>query len=95
VVAFLFGLLHGLGFAGALAEIGVPADQIPLALLAFNLGVEAGQLVIVVTLAALAAGLRRRFAPPAWLRAGPAYAMGALATAWTIERVLAFWKLPT
>jgi hypothetical protein len=44
VMAFAFGLLHGLGFAGALAEIGLPDGEIPLALLSFNLGIEAGQL---------------------------------------------------
>jgi len=92
VVAFLFGLLHGLAFAGALAKIGVPSDQIPLALVAFNIGVEAGQLTIVVALAAGAAALRRRVSPSPWLRSAPAYAMGALAVAWTIERVLQFWK---
>ena len=47
-MAFGFGLLHGLGFAGALTEIGLPAGDIPLALFAFNIGVEAGQLLIVL-----------------------------------------------
>lgn len=89
-VAFLFGLLHGLGFAGALAETGVPADQIPLALLAFNLGVEAGQLAIVVALALLAAVLRPLLGPRPALRWIPPYAMGTVAVAWTIERVLRF-----
>ena len=47
LVAFAFGLLHGLGFAGALAEIGLPANAIPLALLFFNIGVEIGQLLFI------------------------------------------------
>ncbi|NIP18451.1 MAG: HupE/UreJ family protein, partial [Xanthomonadales bacterium] len=47
LVAFIFGLLHGLGFAGALTEIGLPPQAVPLALLFFNLGVEAGQLLFI------------------------------------------------
>jgi len=91
LVAFVFGLLHGFGFAGALAETGVPADQIPLALLAFNLGVEVGQLGIVGALVALAAlaprGLRSSRGRPRL----PAYGLGAVASAWMIERILRFW----
>ena len=87
-VAFTFGLLHGFGFAAALAEIGLPEGEIPRALLAFNLGVEAGQLVIVAAaLAALALLTRLRLAAPA--RLGGAYAIGAVASAWLIERTLA------
>ena len=64
LVAFGFGLLHGFGFAGALAQVGLPPTDIPLSLLAFNLGVEAGQLsfiaaVLAVLYAALAAGASR------------------------------------
>ena len=89
LIAFAFGLLHGFGFAAALAEIGLPAGEIPLALFAFNVGVELGQLAIVAaTLAALAAIVR--FAS-AWQRpttiAG-AYAIGAVASAWLIQRTL-------
>lgn len=87
-VAFGFGLLHGLGFAGALAETGVPADQIPLALVAFNVGVELGQLAIVVALSAGALLLRPVVRERVWLRWIPAYVMGTVAFAWTIERVL-------
>ena len=100
LVAFLFGLLHGFGFAGALREIGLPPSQTPLALLAFNLGVEAGQLGVVALLLLSFAGLRRL---AAWLQLGaqteafarklPIWAMGALAFAWTIERVLGFWAV--
>ena len=89
IVAFLFGLLHGFGFAGALAEIGLPQSEMPTALLTFNLGVEAGQLVIVaVTMAALWALGKVK---PAWLKPVQtigAYAIGAVAAMWLIERVL-------
>jgi hypothetical protein len=95
VVAFAFGLLHGLGFAGALAATGVPADQVPLALLAFNGGVEVGQLLIVATCLALAAVLRGPAGGWPGLQRFPAYAMGAVAVMWTIERVLRFWQPPT
>lgn len=88
-VAFLFGLLHGLGFAGALAETGVPADQIPLALVAFNVGVEVGQLGIVAALVVATWALRATVGLRPSLRWLPAYAMGTIAVAWTIERVLA------
>ena len=90
LIAFAFGLLHGFGFAAALAEIGLPAGEIPLALFAFNVGVELGQLAIVAaTLTALAAIIR--FAG-AWQRPTNlcgAYAIGAVASAWLIQRVLA------
>jgi hypothetical protein len=92
LVAFTFGLLHGLGFASALAEIGLPQDNIPLALLFFNVGVEIGQLIFVAALLVLA-GLARRFAKPEQLRhaalAG-SYAIGGLASYWLIDRISAF-----
>lgn len=92
VVAFSFGLLHGLGFAGALSEIGLPPAEIPLALLFFNIGVELGQLVFVfVVLAAMAvlrysAGLSSDSV--AFLRGERAtvYGIGVLASYWLIER---------
>jgi hypothetical protein len=91
LVAFAFGLLHGLGFASALGTIGLPADQLPLALLAFNLGVEVGQLAFVVAmLGPLALGTRLARRRP-WLRLVPAYALGGVAAAWTMVRVQAFW----
>ncbi|MEY2926173.1 MAG: hypothetical protein RL367_650 [Pseudomonadota bacterium] len=89
-VAFVFGLLHGFGFAGALAEIGLPDGEIPVALLCFNLGVEAGQLIIVAAGLALLAAVRRFAA--ARFRAAQvcaAYAIGSIAAFWTIERALA------
>jgi hypothetical protein len=58
-ITFLFGLLHGFGFAGALAEVAIPRHEVPWALLSFNLGVEIGQLAWMVLLALLVAPLRR------------------------------------
>jgi hypothetical protein len=87
LVAFGFGLLHGLGFAGALSEVGLPTDQVPLALAAFNVGVEIGQLAFVAAMA-VPVVLWRRYQRRGW-RLVPAYAIGTVAMAWTIERVLA------
>jgi hydrogenase/urease accessory protein HupE len=86
-VAFAFGLLHGFGFAGALAEIGLPQEEIPVALFSFNLGIELGQLAFV----ALVLALRRAVAPalsgvPAWVARAPVTAMGALAVYWCLDR---------
>jgi hypothetical protein len=90
VVAFTFGLVHGLGFAGALSEIGVPQNDVPLALLMFNIGVETGQVLFVVAVSLLVAGLRKLHGPIALtaMRSAP-YAIGGLAAFWTIERVVA------
>lgn len=86
-VTFIFGLLHGLGFASVLSEIGLPGEAIPLALLAFNLGVEAGQLLFVgATLLAVAAMRRLSVFQPARLIA--TYCIGSIATFWVIERML-------
>ena len=91
--AFVFGLLHGLGFAGALSEIGLPADEIPLALLTFNLGIEVGQIAFVaVVWVVLAAVGRRAAAAPAWLHALTVYAIGSLAALWCIERAVAWLR---
>jgi hydrogenase/urease accessory protein HupE len=91
VVAFAFGLLHGLGFAGALAETGLPQNDIPLALLMFNIGVELGQLLFiagVVTIVLLLRRLRNEW--PAWARLTPAYCIGGVAAFWFIQRVNGF-----
>ena len=95
VGAFAFGLLHGLGFAGALAEIGLPQNALPLALLFFNVGVEAGQLIFIVVVlaaAAIAGRLMRRHAHPRWTVVTPAYLVGGVASFWIFERVAAFWN---
>ena len=88
LVAFLFGLIHGFGFAGALREIGLPESDVPTALLTFNLGVEAGQLVIIAAVMVLIA-LTRRFAPqalhPATLTA--TYLIGTISSFWFLERI--------
>jgi hydrogenase/urease accessory protein HupE len=82
-----FGLLHGLGFAGALAEVGLPADEIPLALLTFNLGIEVGQLLFVAVALVVGRGLAALRAPlPAWALRLPAHAMGGLAVYWCLDR---------
>ncbi len=90
VVAFLFGLLHGFGFAGALREIGLPETDVPLALLTFNVGVELGQLVIIAATLAILTLIRR--AVPAALRPATlaaTYAIGIVSSFWFIERMLA------
>lgn len=89
VVAFLFGLLHGFGFASGLSTTGMPRAEIPLALLCFNVGVELGQLVFVFT----ALGLARSFKVlevrwPRWVEALPAYTVGGLGAYWTIQRTV-------
>lgn len=95
IVAFAFGLLHGLGFAGALAEVGLPANAIPLALLFFNIGVEVGQLLFIAAVL-LAMGLLSRLAAPRTeLRHAvvlTAYFIGGIASYWVIERVSNFWR---
>jgi hydrogenase/urease accessory protein HupE len=82
------GLLHGLGFAGALADVGLPAGAAVGALAAFNLGVELGQAAVAALVLALAAALAR-LRPRLPLRPCLAYAIGGLACAWTAERLLA------
>jgi hypothetical protein len=86
-VAFAFGLLHGLGFASALLELGVPEQHVPTALLCFNVGVELGQLgIIAAVLGARWFAARLRLARP-WMRPALVYAMGSLAAYWTIDRL--------
>ena len=88
IVALAFGLFHGLGFAGALSEVGVPAHEVPLALLMFNLGVETGQVLFVVGVLGVLAALRRLPLPSpqgAW-RLAP-YAIGSVAAFSTLQRL--------
>ena len=87
IMACAFGLLHGFGFGGALKQIGLPQSDVPLALLTFNLGVEAGQLVFVGAVLALAAAVERLLALRVpRLRDVTAYAIGCVAAAWFIQR---------
>ena len=95
VVAFTFGLLHGFGFAGALAQIGLPQASIPIALLFFNVGVEIGQLLFIASVfaaIALAQHVTRRIdvPRPTWAWAVPPYVIGVIASYGIIQRVAAF-----
>lgn len=89
VVAFIFGLLHGMGFAGALSEIGVPENEVFLALLSFNIGVELGQLTFVVAVLLLIS-ICQRFVVlfPKWFKQFPAYSIGTIASFWLLERLM-------
>ena len=88
LISFTFGLLHGFAFAGALAEIGLPPHNIPLALLLFNMGVEIGQLLFIAA-AFICIGLLRLLPKqlPLWTRWAAPYAIGTLASYWMFERI--------
>ena len=99
LVAFAFGLLHGFGFAGALTELGLPQGDIPLALFAFNVGVELGQLAFIASVMVALAGaafIGRRLShlgidpKPAYAASESvaAYAIGSIAAFWLIDRTL-------
>jgi hydrogenase/urease accessory protein HupE len=91
IVAFTFGMLHGFGFAGALAEVGLPQHEVPLALLMFNVGVELGQLLfiaVILVIILLSKWIRSEW--PTWIRQVPAYGIGGIAALWLIERVAGF-----
>jgi hydrogenase/urease accessory protein HupE len=91
LVAFAFGLLHGFGFAGALAEVGLPQRAIPIALLTFNVGVELGQLLFVAAVIAVVTLCARLLArAPRWAAWVPPYAIGATAMFWVAERIAAY-----
>jgi hydrogenase/urease accessory protein HupE len=92
VVAFAFGLLHGFGFAGALKEIGLPQSDVPLALLTFNLGVEAGQLLFVATVLVLFMCVNAVVKVPlAPARLSAAYLIGTAAMLWFVARLDSFF----
>jgi hypothetical protein len=101
LVAFSFGLLHGFGFAGALAEVGLPQHAIPVALLFFNIGVEIGQLVFVAAVLSVISLLRHaasRLLEPAPLERAldrldvtVGYAIGGVAAYWLVERTAGFF----
>src|SRR5277367_817815 len=91
VVAFAFGLLHGLGFAGALSEIGLPANAMPLALFFFNVGVEVGQLLFITAVLGLMKALANLPLPPGpWRWKLPAYSIGSVAAFWVVLRLSVF-----
>ena len=86
-----FGLLHGMGFAGALAEAGLPQDNVPLALLFFNVGIELGQLAFIFLVMALWWLIRRPLAPVQQrLLPVPVYLLGGLSVMWCIDRGIEF-----
>ena len=92
LVSFTFGLLHGFGFASALSNIGLPLNQIPLALLQFNVGVEIGQLMFVAVALSVIWILRHiKVELPAWAHQIPNYAIGSIAAYWCIQRIASFW----
>jgi len=96
LVAFMFGLLHGFGFASALKQVGLPQTEIPIALLFFNVGVEVGQLLFIAAVFAIFWLLRRstrgiQLPQATWLSALPAYVIGSLAIFWVVERTVAFF----
>lgn len=89
IVAFIFGLLHGFGFAGALREVGLPPSDIPVALITFNVGVELGQLLFVAAMLALWSTIRHLYKKiPSWLTSAGVYAMGSVSAFWFITRTI-------
>jgi hypothetical protein len=96
LVAFTFGLLHGFGFAGGLTAVGLPAGEVPLALLLFSAGVEIGHFSFVSVAVALVAlarrvTLSRDVVAWNWLRPLPGYGIGAAAAFWLVGRLIVCW----
>jgi hydrogenase/urease accessory protein HupE len=102
IVAFVFGLLHGFGFAGALQQVGLPEKDIPVALLFFNVGVEVGQLLFIAAVVVVLSALTRLFRKRGTTEHGPwhsemlirtpvAYMVGSVAAFWVVQRVVGFW----
>lgn len=87
LVAFAFGLLHGFGFAGALTQLGLPQDAIPLTLLLFNLGVEAGQLLFLAAVLGVTRALAPRLPATAHAPLATAYLIGVPAVYWSTDRI--------
>lgn len=92
LVAFIFGLLHGFGFAGALSEIGLPQKDIPFALGFFNVGVELGQVLFVFVVLVIMRLLSLKKDWPIYMKKIPAYVIGSVAAFWMVERVVGFWS---
>jgi len=91
-VSFAFGVLHGLGFAGALVQLGLPKADIPLALLLFNVGVEIGQILFIAVVLVLLSSFRRvDLTLPEWGKPLPLYAMGSISAFWFVSRFVAMF----
>jgi HupE / UreJ protein len=93
-IAFLFGLIHGFGFASVLADLGLPQDALLLSLVAFNVGVELGQLAIVVVFLPVAYALRETRFYRSFVMVGGSVVVALIALAWLVERALNFALLP-
>ena len=92
LVAFGFGLLHGFGFATGLSATGVPQSELPVALLSFNLGVEAGQVGFVGIVLALVWSFQRlEITWPKWVTRVPGYGIGSLGAFWSLQRIFAIF----
>ncbi|HHJ18351.1 MAG TPA: hypothetical protein ENJ84_00745, partial [Gammaproteobacteria bacterium] len=85
-LAFAFGLLHGFGFAAVLADLGLSSKSLALSLLGFNIGVETGQLVILLFLFPLTFRLRNKYYYPGWILQRGSLAAASVAFIWLIER---------
>jgi hypothetical protein len=91
VVAFAFGLMHGLGFASGLSEAGLPQGHLPAALLFFSVGVEIGHFLFIGAVLSLLELVRRLRVPlPRWTELVPPYAIGSIAMFWVIQRISTF-----
>ena len=94
MMAFAFGLIHGFGFASVLRDLGLPQDALILALVGFNLGVEAGQLAIVATFLPLAYALRRSWIYRRVILLGGSFLIAAVASVWLVERAFNLKVMP-
>lgn len=90
IVAFIFGLLHGFGFAGALSEVGLPQKEIGSALLFFNVGVEIGQVIFVIIIALMIKVIAKNINLLKWVKRTMAYGIGGVSVFWLIERIIQF-----
>jgi hydrogenase/urease accessory protein HupE len=91
MVAAVFGLLHGFGFAGALSEVGLPHGEVGPALFSFNAGVEIGQVAFLGAVLGIGAALRRTRTPlPRWTGPAASWALGSVAAVWVVQRCAAF-----
>ncbi|PYM57157.1 MAG: hypothetical protein DMD77_13100, partial [Candidatus Rokuibacteriota bacterium] len=91
LVSFLFGLVHGFGFASAIDTLALPRARLALALLGFNLGVEAGQAIVVVFLLPLLLWMRRSMWEP-WMMRVASLAVALVGTAWLVQRLFFGWS---